>query len=87
VIKVENERRRVPDGFKMMRYFEGYDATNGFDPAGKVPWPATHGVPTLGPTLRARVGDTVNIMFLNQIDVGVFGCSIDRLERGLSISF
>ena len=87
VMKVKNEGRMVPGGPKMMRYFEGYDATNGFDPKGKTPWPATHGVPAPGPTLRARVGDTVNIMFLNQIDVGVFGDSIDRLERGISKSF
>lgn len=38
--------------------------------------------PMPGPTLRARVGDLVQLTFLNQVDTGPFGDSIDRAERG-----
>lgn len=38
--------------------------------------------PVPGPTLRARVGDIVQLTFLNHIDPGNFGDSIDRGERG-----
>jgi FtsP/CotA-like multicopper oxidase with cupredoxin domain len=51
----------------------GYGAPN---PPGPYPDPAP------GPTLRARVGDIVQLTFLNQIDPGPFGNSIDRGERG-----
>jgi FtsP/CotA-like multicopper oxidase with cupredoxin domain len=46
-------------------------------PAGQYPDP----VP--GPVLRARVGDVVNLTFLNQIDPNNFGDSIDRAENGV----
>jgi FtsP/CotA-like multicopper oxidase with cupredoxin domain len=42
---------------------------------------ASYSDPMPGPTLRARVGDIVQLSFLNQIDTGVFGNSIDRGER------
>jgi FtsP/CotA-like multicopper oxidase with cupredoxin domain len=45
-------------------------------------FPGTYGVPRPGPTLRARVGDLVQLAFINQIDPGNFGDSIDRAERG-----
>ncbi len=38
--------------------------------------------PMPGPTLRARVGDMVELTFLNQIDPLDFGDSIDRGEHG-----
>lgn len=38
--------------------------------------------PMPGPTLRARVGDLVQLTFLNQVDTSVFGDSIDRAEHG-----
>lgn len=38
--------------------------------------------PVPGPTLRARVGDLVQLTFLNQINAGDYGDSIDRGERG-----
>jgi len=60
-----------------MRFFSGYNPTN---PAQK--WPTTSGVPTPGPTLRARVGDTVQITLLNQVDVSAFGNTIDVAEQG-----
>ena len=39
--------------------------------------------PLPGPTLRARIGDTVELTFLNQINPQDFGQSIDRGEQGL----
>jgi len=38
--------------------------------------------PVPGPTLRARLGDIVQLTFLNQIVVGPFWQSVDRGERG-----
>ena len=38
--------------------------------------------PMPGPTLRARVGDIVNLTFINQINPGHFGKSIDSGEKG-----
>ena len=38
--------------------------------------------PVPGPTLRARLGDLVQLTFLNQINANDFGNSIDRGERG-----
>lgn len=60
-----------------MRFFFAYDPTN---PSQK--WPTTLGVPNPGPTLRARVGDTVQITLLNQVDVSAFGNTIDVAESG-----
>lgn len=61
-----------------MRFFSGYSVAN---PSQK--WPRTSGVPSSGPTLRARVGDLVQITLLNQVDVIAFGNSIDAAEKGL----
>lgn len=64
-----------------MRYFSGYDRTN----PGQV-WPNSFpnmiGGPTPGPTFRARVGDTVQITLLNQVDVSKFGNTLDVAETG-----
>jgi FtsP/CotA-like multicopper oxidase with cupredoxin domain len=38
--------------------------------------------PLPGPTLRARVGDLVELTFLNQVNPADFGDSIDRGDRG-----
>ncbi|MEA2602211.1 MAG: hypothetical protein QOF89_3203 [Acidobacteriota bacterium] len=38
--------------------------------------------PLPGPTLRARVGDVIELAFLNNIDPGNFGNSIDRGDTG-----
>jgi len=43
-----------------------------------------YGTPLPGPTLRARVGDLVQLTLLNQIDTGVFPYSIDRGETSAS---
>ncbi|MFN0108230.1 MAG: multicopper oxidase domain-containing protein [Blastocatellia bacterium] len=60
-----------------MRFFAGYNQAN---PSQK--WPLTSGVPTPGPTLRARVGDTVQVTLLNQVDVNAFPNTIDIAEKG-----
>ncbi|MDT5268201.1 MAG: hypothetical protein QOH49_387 [Acidobacteriota bacterium] len=39
--------------------------------------------PMPGPTLRARVGDIINLTFLNQVNPSNFSASIDNGERGL----
>jgi FtsP/CotA-like multicopper oxidase with cupredoxin domain len=51
-------------------------------PGGPQLWPPKNGSPSPGPTLRARVGDTVQITLLNQVDVKAFGNSLDTGERG-----
>jgi len=40
-----------------------------------------YGQPLPGPTLRARVGDLVELTLLNEIDTGVFPYSIDQAEK------
>jgi FtsP/CotA-like multicopper oxidase with cupredoxin domain len=60
-----------------MRYVAGYDPAT---PA-RV-WPTTHGAPTPAPTLRARIGDRVQITMLNQVDVKNFPNTLDVAEHG-----
>jgi FtsP/CotA-like multicopper oxidase with cupredoxin domain len=59
-----------------LRYFKGYSWA---DP--NRPWPST-GDPLPGPTLRARVGDLIQLAFLNQIDTSKFPTTLDQAERG-----
>jgi FtsP/CotA-like multicopper oxidase with cupredoxin domain len=56
-----------------MRYFAGLLAN------GQQVWPlpAQKGLPAPGPTIRARVGDLVEITLMNQVDVNAFAKSID----------
>lgn len=56
-----------------MRYFAG------LLPNGQQVWPlhAQKGLPAPGPTIRARVGDLVEITLMNQVDVNSFARSID----------
>ncbi len=82
VIKVVNGRRQAP-GFPasdppMLRYFAGY---NPVKPDQKWPVDPTQASP--GPTLRAEIGDIVNITLLNQVKVQDFGGSMDTGEQGL----
>jgi FtsP/CotA-like multicopper oxidase with cupredoxin domain len=67
----------VPDSGQM-RYIAGYDPTK----PGSV-WPTAKGVPNPGPTLRARVGDRVQITLLNQVDLShKFPLTLDVAEHG-----
>ena len=62
-----------------VRYFTGLNAV----PPPSAPNPNDYPNPSPGPTLRARVGDVVELTFLNQINPSDFGSSIDRAENGL----
>ena len=86
VIAIRNGNRTFPVGSspgrapltRMLRYFEGKDS------AGKA-WPPANRLGELlpGPTLRARVGDQVEITFLNHVKVEDFpGGTLDRAETG-----
>ena len=52
-------------------------------PAGRV-WPVVKGVPAPGPTLRARIGDQVQITLLNHVNVKDFPKTLDQAEQGIS---
>src|SRR3982751_5627212 len=84
VIKVLSEQNRTyptsggGQGQSPMRYLSGYDVSN---PA-KV-WPPKMGVPNPGPTLRARVGDRVQITLLNHVNTNDFPAGgMDVAEKG-----
>jgi hypothetical protein len=63
-----------------MRYFSGYDAS--LPPLKRPVWPKTHGVPGPGPTLRASVGDTIQITLLNHVNTKNFPNTLDVAEHG-----
>jgi FtsP/CotA-like multicopper oxidase with cupredoxin domain len=66
-----------------MRYFAGYDASVPLSPLmRRRVWPFTHGVPGPGPTLRASVGDTIQITLLNQVNTKNFPNTLDVAEHG-----
>lgn len=91
VIKVLNEKKSYLAASSVkgattcasgqMRYFSAYDKTS---PATVWPnsFPNMMGGPTPGPTLRLRVGDTVQITLLNQVKVSDFANSLDVAEKG-----
>jgi FtsP/CotA-like multicopper oxidase with cupredoxin domain len=58
-----------------LRFFTGVDVLH------PQPWPSTT-EPLPGPTLRARVGDLIEITFLNQVDTQHFTLSLDQAEQG-----
>lgn len=62
-----------------MRYIAGYDPTNP-----RMVWPTTKGVPSPAPTLRARLGDRVQITLLNHVNVKNFPGTLDVAEHGVS---
>jgi FtsP/CotA-like multicopper oxidase with cupredoxin domain len=62
-----------------VRYYESPEAT----PQPPPPPPGGYPDPLPGPTLRARVGDVVELSFVNEINPLDFGNSIDRAENGL----
>src|SRR5258708_6646931 len=62
-----------------MRTMRGVDTV----PPNPITPPNTYGNPLPGPTLRARVGDLIELTLLNQLDVGVFPASqIDQGDKG-----
>jgi FtsP/CotA-like multicopper oxidase with cupredoxin domain len=61
---------------RTFREYPTVSPARGTTPAG------TYSLPRPGPTLRARVGDLVQLTFINQIDAGDFINSIDRGEIG-----
>ena len=83
VIKIKNGPKALP-GYPgsqqpMMRYFEGYDQQHTAEGV----WPPDKTGCNPGPTLRCKVGDHVEITFLNQVDVGAFpGGTLDAAETG-----
>jgi FtsP/CotA-like multicopper oxidase with cupredoxin domain len=91
VITVQSGDRMMPADPKLktdarlvkLRYFKGESSD------GNLVWPPAPSAPGVvpparpGPTLRARVGDQVEITFLNHIKVDEFGSTIDRVETGL----
>jgi FtsP/CotA-like multicopper oxidase with cupredoxin domain len=61
-----------------VRMLRGVNASPTPTPDAGSPYPN----PMPGPTLRARVGDLVQLTFINQINPGHFGASIDNGEKG-----
>ena len=66
-----------PQRVRILRAGIPTPAPGGTEPAAALPNPQP------GPTLRARVGDIVNLTFVNQVNPGNFPGSIDNGERGL----
>ena len=60
-----------------MRYISGYDPAYP-----RNVWPTTKGVPSPAPTLRARVGERVQITLLNHVNVKNFPGTLDVAEQG-----
>ena len=86
-----NQPQCVPQFARYFRAFSpslpGYSGLLPAGPAGFSEAPPTLPAsdfpdPVPGPTLRARLGDLVQLTFLNQINANDFGNSIDRGERG-----
>jgi FtsP/CotA-like multicopper oxidase with cupredoxin domain len=82
---IRNSQKNLPDyagsQLPVMRYFEGRDLNDG------TIWPPADQVQAClpGPTLRAKVGEKVEITFLNHVTPGAFsnsGLSIDNAEQG-----
>ncbi len=83
VLKIKNGPKALPGyaggQMPMMRYFEGYDQQM----TGAPVWPADKTALLPGPTLRVKVGERVELTFLNQTDVGAFpGGTLDLAETG-----
>jgi FtsP/CotA-like multicopper oxidase with cupredoxin domain len=79
-ITIRSGQRTLPGASRAvpLRYLEGKNGS------GQVVWPpSSTGAPSPlpGPTLRARVGDQVNITFLNHVDTSQFGNTIDTVEH------
>jgi FtsP/CotA-like multicopper oxidase with cupredoxin domain len=77
-VRVTNETRLVTTGAgkcttPMLRFLEGWNAAGG-----KI-WPPANrqGLPTPGPTLVARVGESVGLALLNNVNASAFFGSLD----------
>src|SRR2546423_1111155 len=78
---LSDEGRAIPENEKgdcywqtHIRFFKGFSLTQ------PKPWPST-GDPIPGPTLRARVGDLIELTFLNQIDPKNFPNTLDQSPK------
>ena len=85
VISVKSRMQTVPDGAggsttAMMRYYDGHR------PDRTQQWPPTFtGGPAPanpGPTLRCKLGDKVQIAFINAVHTSEFQGTLDRVDRG-----
>jgi FtsP/CotA-like multicopper oxidase with cupredoxin domain len=80
VLSVTGGSRIVPGSSKelMLRYYAGYTPDNLTNPV----WPTTTNAGP-GPTLRCEVGDSVQITFLNRVDIRKFmGTGLYSAEGG-----
>ena len=77
VLQIKNGDFNVPGvgNGRKLRYFDGHL------PGGKSVLPAPGQIGP-GPTIRARVGDSVNITFLNSVDISQFHETIDKASSG-----
>ena len=66
----------TPCNTQQLRFFEGYSTQEPMQP-----WPSPGDI-LPGPTLRARVGDMVEIAFLNQVNTSHFPNTLDQGEQG-----
>lgn len=83
VIILSDEQRALagsatgtPCNWQHIRFFKGFSALQP-----NKTWPSTGDI-IPGPTLRARVGDLVEITFLNQVDQANFPKTLDQGEQG-----
>ena len=83
VVTLSDEQRSLagsatgsPCNKQQLRYFKGYSTQEPIKP-----WPSTGDI-IPGPTLRARVGDWVELTFLNQVDPRNFPNTLDQGEQG-----
>jgi FtsP/CotA-like multicopper oxidase with cupredoxin domain len=81
VVSIESGERWVPGNSQpqLLRYYSGHA---GHDLAQPATWPPRdQPCAGPGPTLRAQVGDQVQISFLNRVNTADFGDSLDSSER------
>jgi len=75
-IRITNQVRRIPGGSDvMLRYYEGSDDSGVIWPPTSDPNSAAPYLP--GPTIRARIGDNVNLVLMNNVDPSKFPHSLD----------
>jgi FtsP/CotA-like multicopper oxidase with cupredoxin domain len=83
VIKVVGGDRKVvteagaPLTPSKLRYFEGYNVVDATQQ-----WPGAWRCAAPGPTLRAKLGDVVQVTLLNKVNSGEFANTLDSGEQG-----